>query len=255
MLDGQMKEAYQLLGLQPPKSIPVSTSTTKLPSDGISYTGYSNEFQNFLSTLTKSSPEQQQQLAIQSGRSNLFQSLGSLSIIPGANNEQSSSSSGSSSSVNNKPISPVITTQRVSNSAPNTIDQLLEVKETRPKNIIPTVASDSSSSAAIKDEFILNQIDLINKYYQIDSKTLVSVSTANLAAASDHVNSSSSETRLMKTMTTLKSPSLNCEEQFENNVAGEKNTSSTSSSRANELKHYIEMLLNRLLLLLLVSIN
>lgn len=249
MLDGQMKEAYQLLGLQPPKSIPVSTtSTTKLPSDGISYTGYSNEFQNFLSTLTKSSPEQQQQLAIQSGRSNLFQSLGSLSIIPGANNEQSSSSSGSSLSVNNKPISPVITTQRVSNSAPNTSD--LEVKETRPKNSIQTAATDSSSSAAIKDEFILNQIDLINKYYQIDSKTLVSVSTANLAAASDHVNSSSSETRLMKTVTTLKSPSLNCDEQFENNVAGEKNTSSTSSSRANELKHYIEMLLNRLLLFL-----
>jgi hypothetical protein len=136
-----------------------------------------------------------------------------------------------------------------------------------------TVDEPKIAKPEIKDSFILGQIDLINKYYQIDNKTIaaavaVSSSTVennnssssvnpNLSTPTapnikskngslDHSNQNSStkpisiraslnskNDPLLKTKNIIKTP------QPEQNVVGSNN------SRSHDLRHFIEILLNK----------
>lgn len=105
----------------------------------------------------------------------------------------------------------------------------------QPKPTSPLLESFESSNTikdkprpAIKDAFIINQIDLINKYYQIDN---TAIQVAGVVAASnpnlcEEVN-----------VTCTSSP-----KKIENKR--EKN-SSMDTSRSSELRYYIDMLLNK----------
>ena len=109
----------------------------------------------------------------------------------------------------------------------------------------------NSVTMPIKDSFILNQIDLINQYYHIDNKTLASNKTVE---PDKSIFSSSSTTTLANTNHTHKTSMSNLMNNSSNNFFksqeslnktenNDKNTSSTT--RGNELRHFIEILLNR----------
>lgn len=80
----------------------------------------------------------------------------------------------------------------------------------------------------IKDAFIINQIDLINKYYQIDD---TAIQAASVVAASN------SNTCEEVNVTCMSSPK-------KLDTKSEKNNS-INISRSSELRYYIDMLLNK----------
>lgn len=258
MLDVQMKEAYQLLGLQPP------LTTTNLPQvqevNSISRSSaFDADIQGFLASLDKKMPI----------------SSSSLSQLPIAGQETTSSSS---SLLDRKTLSP-----KTSSSTGDLF--MKDGTATGVQNSTGDSAQSTMQAApVIKDEFILSQIDLINKYYQIDSKTLVktaqnasssSSSTQRISgavAATSEVSSSplpSNHVPSLPQLSILSTLAVNKRDEAKFNTpppqlssqlpVGElsdsrnvekSNTSPPSStSRASELKHYIEILLNRFIIL------
>ena len=147
-----------------------------------------------------------------------------------------------------------------------------------PDDIVASVAAATGESAGekkaeIKDAFILNQIDLINKYYQIDNKTIVVATAAANAASSEPpasglsnmsknsfssdkqhqttAESSSSSTvnqelkELAKRMLATKSISNLSSGQKQQPSGAETQAHTSQSHRANDLRHFIEILLNK----------
>ncbi|CAF0721378.1 unnamed protein product [Brachionus calyciflorus] len=79
----------------------------------------------------------------------------------------------------------------------------------------------------IKDAFIINQIDLINKYYQIDNSTIkAAVAASNQNLFNEEID-------------------VTCHSSPKKEVKNDTNNSSMNTSRSSELKHYIELLLNK----------
>lgn len=106
--------------------------------------------------------------------------------------------------------------------ASDSIADLMSSFQTKPKE-------------TIKDDFILNQIDLINKFYQIDNKAI---------SASICQTESSAEKKPQAAKSISNLSSLNTSEKMQSRST--LNLSQPASeNRSRELKHYIEILLNK----------
>lgn len=110
----------------------------------------------------------------------------------------------------------------------------------------------STANAEIKDEFILNQIDLINKYYQIDNRTLVAVktitsnTTANMSNSNLSLNTSGNGGKQANNLITRSASNmLTLDKGGPSKPVVSSGEKPSTTTRTTELKHYIQLLLNR----------
>ena len=122
-----------------------------------------------------------------------------------------------------------------------------------------------NTKESIKDEFILSKIDLINQYYQFDNKTIAEASNTLNNQSFNHLNKSalssstsfSSNSSLNNTNNNNNNNNNQIVKQLEaeqvivgektllGNAGGHNSSSAMTSARANDLRHFIEMLLVR----------
>ena len=165
--------------------------------------------------------------------------------------------------------------------APSSMNSSISLNKTQTKSSAnlnstanPDVKRKNSSNAEIKDAFIINQIDLINQYYKIDNNALAFAASINSNSASSTQNLNSSlkicpnnqkepkidlhgskltdfETSLYQNdMKKLEFSGLNFDENLRTDnkileTTNLKENQSLNSNRANELRHFIGILLNR----------
>lgn len=104
---------------------------------------------------------------------------------------------------------------------------------------------DKQEKVEIKDAFILNQIDLINKYYQIDNNTLAAAAAVSNVQTNSSLSSNTSQTSNSKLeQKSVSNLSSNLHEDRSLSISNN-NESKSNTSRAHELRHYIELLLNK----------
>lgn len=264
MLEVQMKEAMQLLGVDT-----TTTTTTTNINTSSNYQTNSNDVtsnlssSSFTSKIAKSIPAKPSPIKFN-------YSLPS----PAANKEYENSindfmSKFQMSSIS-KPLSPPASLVKIETSlAHKSAKSLSSTSSTVSSSskssssselISPSFQQLPTPSAPIKDSFILNQIDLINQYYKIDNKTLLATTNANKASLIENADknrfSSASAIGLATTssLTTKSATNLNVSttgnffKSHENLNKTDTNLNETTkqpSARSTELRHFIEILLNR----------
>jgi hypothetical protein len=242
MLELQMKEALQLLGLSnEPNSNTSMTNNRTLPLPKSSpLVSLSSQFTSYVQPTpspplpTPPPPPSKNYESSINEIINKFQ----INSLCKTNSPSIQHESTSFSSKNNKVLSSAassLTSTSISSKSSSVSDLIssFQQQQQQPNSINST--NNNSTTMPIKDSFILNQIDLINQYYHIDNKTL-------------------SKNELTTTTTTkpLSSVSVsNIQKINNNNYKSQDNLNKTDSNdkqsvgRGNELRHYIEILLNR----------
>ncbi len=143
-------------------------------------------------------------------------------------------------------INPLINNNNNSNNKSN---QNLEFSDSE-------AFKNSEDDLQVKDKFILNQIDLINKYYQIDNSTITDVLNVkktlfsndlneNKVSTNENNSSSNINTQNLKLNSSSSSSlSLSALKGFDKNDINN-NSNSFNQERKNGLRHFIEKLLNK----------
>ncbi len=245
MLELQMKEALQLLGLSnEPNSNTSMTNNKTLPLPKSSpLVSLSSQFTSYVQPtpsppLPTPPPSKNYENSINE-IINKFQ----INSLCKTNSPSIQHESTSFSSKNNKVLSSAASslTSTSTSSKSSSVSDLIssfhqqQQQQQQPNNINST--NNNSTTMPIKDSFILNQIDLINQYYHIDNKTLSKNELTTTTTANTKPLSSVSVSNIQKIN------SNNYKSQ--DNLNKTDSTDKQSVGRGNELRHYIEILLNR----------